>query len=67
MPDMAAMLLPTLARGQAVWMLEQQPHVVQHLLAPGGLESFVETDQVMQDSYRTLADTPQERLWHNAT
>jgi len=67
MPDMAAMLLPTLARGQAVWMLEQQPHVVQHLLAPGGLESFVETDQVMQDSYRTLTDTPQERLWHAAT
>ena len=66
MPDMAAMLLPTLTRGQAVWMLEQQPYVVQHLLAPDGLESFVETDQAMQDRYRTLADTTQEQLWHDA-
>jgi hypothetical protein len=66
MPDMAAQLLPTLARGQAVWMLEQQPYVVQHLLAPGGLEAFVETDQAMEDSYRTLADTPAEQLWHDA-
>lgn len=65
MPDMAAMLLPTLARGQAVWMLEQQPYVVHHLLAPGGLESFVETDQAMEDSYRTLADTPTEQLWRD--
>ena len=38
MPDMAAMLLPTLTRGPAVWMLDEQPYVVQHLLAPGGLE-----------------------------
>ena len=60
------MLLPTLTRGQAVWMLEEQPYVVQHLLAPGGLESFVETDQAMEDDYRTLADTPQEQLWHDA-
>lgn len=66
MPDMAAMLLPTLTRGQAVWMLEQQPYVVQHLLAPDGLESFVETDQAMQDRYRTLADSTQEQLWHDA-
>jgi len=66
MPDMAAMLLPTLTRGRAVWMLEEQPYVVQHLLAPGGLESFVETDQAMEDDYRTLADTPQEQLWRDA-
>ena len=65
MPDMAAMLLPTLNRGQAVWMLEEQPYVVQHLLAPGGLESFVETDQAMQDGYRSLADVPADQLWND--
>jgi hypothetical protein len=66
LPDMAAMLLPTLTRGRAVWMLEEQPYVVQHLLAPGGLESFVETDQAMEDDYRTLVDTPQEQRWRDA-
>lgn len=63
MPDMAATLLPTLDRGRAVWMLDEAPYVVQHLLAPNGLESFVETDQAMQDTYRSLADVPADQLW----
>ena len=65
MPDMAAALLPGLDRGRAVWMLDEAPYVVQHLLAPGGLESFVETDQAMQDGYRSLADVPADQLWND--
>jgi hypothetical protein len=63
MPDMAATLLPTLGRGRAVWMLDENPYVVQHLLAPGGLEGFVETDQAMRDEYRSLAGVPADQLW----
>lgn len=64
-PEGVRHLLPKLDTGQAVWVMDDRPYVVHHLLAPAssGEPDLIETDQAMQDDHRSLADKTEEELW----
>ncbi|RIJ77966.1 hypothetical protein D1871_04585 [Nakamurella silvestris] len=55
--EVMARKLSVLKQGEAVWMLDSTPYLVNHLLAPAGYGELelVETDQAMEDKYRSLA------------
>lgn len=58
-------MLPRLRNGQSVWMMDDRPYVVDHLLAPdaSGEPALIETDQAMSDEYRSLSSRSEEELW----
>lgn len=53
--DVAAELLPTLPRGRAIHLVGDRPRLVDHIVPRRGAEwQVLETDQALEDRYRTL-------------
>lgn len=68
-PENVRHLLPKLQTGQAVWLMDERPYVVNHLLAPAstGEPKLIETDQAMQDENRSLAHKKEDSLWDDSS
>lgn len=68
-PENVQSLLPKLQTGQAVWLMDERPYVVNHLLAPEhtGEPALIETDQAMKDENRSLASRTEDQLWDESS